>query len=69
MAGDAGSHFKKSGIQELTEGYNSNLILYTSKDTTVNSVIYNDVLLWSTDPVEANLIVSFSEVGQGMVIM
>ncbi len=65
MAGDAGSQFQKSGIKKLTEGYNSNLILYASIDTVVNTVIYPEVLTWSTDPLKANLIVSFSEVGQG----
>ncbi|MGB3080235.1 MAG: hypothetical protein WBB31_14210 [Saprospiraceae bacterium] len=65
MAGDAGSQFQKSGIKKLNEGYNPNLILYSAIDTAVNSVVYPDVLIWSTDPQKANLIVSFSEVGQG----
>jgi len=65
MAGDAGSQFQKSGIRESTEGFNSNLILYEAIDTLANGVIYNDVLIWSTNPQKANLLVSFSEVGQG----
>ncbi|MFZ1675885.1 MAG: hypothetical protein WAT91_01350 [Saprospiraceae bacterium] len=65
MAGDGGSQFQKSGIKKLNEGYNTNLILYTTIDTIVNAVIYTDVLTWSTDPQKANLIVTFSEVGQG----
>ncbi len=65
MAGDAGSQFQKSGVRESTEGFNSNLILYEAIDTLVNNVIYNDVLIWSTDPQKANLLVSFSEVSQG----
>ncbi|MEP6793427.1 MAG: hypothetical protein ABJB16_03810, partial [Saprospiraceae bacterium] len=65
MAGDEGSQFQKSGIKKLNEGYNSNIILYAAIDTVVNAVIYTDVLTWSTDPQKANLIVTFSEVGQG----
>lgn len=65
MAGDAGNHFEKSGIKKLSEGYNSNLILYTVIDTVVNTIHYTDILHWSTDPQKANLVVTFSEVGQG----
>ncbi len=65
MAGDGGSQIQKSGIKKLNEGYNTNLILYTSIDTIVNAVLYSGVLTWSTNPQKANLIVTFSEVGQG----
>ncbi|HZV69180.1 MAG TPA: hypothetical protein VFG10_06530 [Saprospiraceae bacterium] len=65
MAGDEGNHFQKSGIRELKEGFNSNLILYAAVDTIVNGVLYPDILTWSTDPQKANYIVTFSEVGTG----
>ncbi len=65
MAGDAGERFYKSGIRATTENFNTNAILYTSIDTIVEGVLYEDVLRWSTQPENANLIVSFSEVGVG----
>ena len=65
MAGDASDQLQKSGISSSEEGYNSNLIQYETKDTLIGSFVYNDVLSWSTDPMKANLLVNFSEVGQG----
>ncbi len=65
MAGDAGERFYKNGIRPVTENFNTNSILYTSIDTLVAGVFYKDVLRWSTQPENANLIVSFSEVGTG----
>lgn len=64
-AGDAGDRFFRSGIRQSTEAYNSNIIQYTSTDTIVNGHLYEDVLVWSTNPEKANLIVNFSEVGPG----
>ncbi len=65
MAGDANGEISKSGIRVAPEGYNSNSILYALKDTLVESELYQDVLVWSTDPQIAVLTANFSEVGQG----
>lgn len=65
MAGDEGDEFFKTGIREAPESFNTNTILYAAIDTTVDGIMYKDVLLWSNDPEQANLIVSFSEVGVG----
>lgn len=65
MAGDAGDQFYKSGIRKTTEGFNTNAILYTRKDTMVEGIPYLDILEWSTDPEKAILTVHFSEVAPG----
>ena len=65
MAGDEGDQFVKSGIREAPEGYQTNSILYSLEDTLVNSILYPEVLVWSTDPQKAIYVVTFSEVGTG----
>lgn len=64
-AGDQVSQFSVSGVREFDEAYNPNLIYYRIIDTVVGQVQYNDVLVWTTDPIAARYTVQFSLTGEG----
>lgn len=46
-------------------GFNNDEVLYRRTDTLVNSTLYSNIFVYSTDPDSAHYRVSFSNVGQG----
>lgn len=64
-SGDELDDAVSSTIRMPEDGFSTNRIMYTIRDTTANGQTYADVLIYSTNPEEALFTATFSDLGPG----
>ncbi len=63
--GDSAADALVSGIDTLEGGFNPERIMYRLTDTMVNGVLYEQVLVYSTNEDDAHYVARFTDVGEG----